>query len=104
MLQMIFTILGILILIYVVIIIFVFLLKVSFFSSLVGASFVLASVKVYSQKWWAWIIQFPFLIFYGLFIYFEGWASVGYIVFFQILVSLLIIALLRISEKNNLKI
>lgn len=53
-----------------------------------------------SKYKWLWIVQVPLLLFYGLFIYFEGWAALPYIITINCLVFLLIHSFTWLSKKT----
>jgi hypothetical protein len=101
MISFILTIIGIVLVTYVVLVLIGGIFKVGAVSSLVGFMFIVGSAKLMVTKWWAMLIQFPFLILYALLIRFEGWNSVFYILFLQILVSVLIFNLNRIKINRS---
>jgi hypothetical protein len=101
MFQIIFSVIWIAFVLYFAFVSLAIILKFSFFSTLIGATFLVGTYKILSTKWWAWLIQIPFLIFYGLFIYFERWNSLWWIIFLQTLVSGLLFGLYRITNPNK---
>ncbi len=71
----------------------------------VGVGFSLVSFfkggQLLFSTWWAWLIQFPFVILYALFFYFEGWTAFLYVFILQFMVSFLIFNIQRIIDQKR---
>ncbi|MDO5616454.1 MAG: hypothetical protein Q4G16_09700 [Cruoricaptor ignavus] len=56
--------------------------------------------KMFVNKWWAWLLQFPFICLYVALIYFEGWSGFFISIGLQVMISLFNFNLNRILTSN----
>lgn len=97
MLSTVFTIIGALLLIYYLVIGLAFVFKASFLGSLVLGSFFYQGINTLFTKWWAWLIQLPFLLLYTIFIFKAGYQSIPYVALMQTLVFIILFSINRVK-------
>lgn len=99
MISVILTVIGLILLAYFLLAVIASVFNFAALSVLLSSTFVAQSGMILTKKWYAWLIQFPFLILYALFVHFEGWNSIPYIALLQVLVSALIFGVYRVFNR-----
>lgn len=99
MLSAIFTVLGIILLAYILVLLIVFAFKVGIFGFFLGSSFIIRGVDALLRNWWAWLVQIPFVMIYFVLYNSEGIRSAPYIALMQLSIFALIAALQKITSR-----